>query len=264
MSASRATGSPPGFIALQRAFTRHIRDPEGAPAPAGIEDRRMAVYRDLLFRNVEKFLSGGFPVLRRLHADDRWHALVRDYFRDHRAATPLFPRMPQEFVHYLAEERGPREGDLPFLAELARYEWMETQLALDPREPGFPDPAERETDPLAAVPLLSALACPLAFTWPVHRIGPDFVPGAPPPEPTWLLLYRDRADKVRFMEMNAVTARLVELIARGEGDTGRQMLGRIASELGHPDPGAVLRGGAAVLEDLAGREIVFLRKAAVI
>jgi hypothetical protein len=263
MSGSQAARSRPEFLALQREFTRHIRDPAAAPAPAGIEERRMGIYRDLLYRNVEGFLAGSFPVLRRLHGDDRWHALVRDYFRDHRAATPLFPRMPLEFVHYLENERGRREGDFPFLPELAHYEWMETALALDPREPGFPDAGTREADPLAAVPRLSALARPLTYTWPVHRIGPDFLPDAPPPQPTWLLLYRDGADRVHFMEMNAVTARLVDLVAGGKGRTGRQLLEGIAAELGHPGE-AVLCGGAAILEDLSAREIVFLEKAEVI
>ena len=56
----------PRFQQVQQAFTRHMRDPANAPAPAGVEDRRMAIYRDLLFNNVQTFLAGCFPVLRKI------------------------------------------------------------------------------------------------------------------------------------------------------------------------------------------------------
>ncbi|MCJ7814965.1 MAG: DNA-binding domain-containing protein, partial [Xanthomonadales bacterium] len=48
---------------LQTAFAAHIRDPENQAAPAGIEDRRMKIYRDLFFNNIRSLLSSNFPVL---------------------------------------------------------------------------------------------------------------------------------------------------------------------------------------------------------
>ncbi len=36
---------------LQRRFAAHLRDPATAPAPEGIEDRRLQVYRELFFDN---------------------------------------------------------------------------------------------------------------------------------------------------------------------------------------------------------------------
>jgi len=56
----------PLFQQEQYRFTAHIRDPEKNPAPDTIEDRRMAVYRDLFYNNVEGFLSRSFPVLRKI------------------------------------------------------------------------------------------------------------------------------------------------------------------------------------------------------
>ena len=55
---------PAGFAALQYAFAGHIRDPEHMPVPDGVEPRRMAVYRDLFYNNVENFIANSFPVLR--------------------------------------------------------------------------------------------------------------------------------------------------------------------------------------------------------
>lgn len=111
--------SAPEFTRRQYEFAAHIRDPEHNPAPGEIEDRRMAIYRELFYNNVEGFLSGTFPVLRKLHDDRHWHSLVRDYFSGHLAQTPLFLEIPREFLAWLKNERAAQLSDLPFLYELA-------------------------------------------------------------------------------------------------------------------------------------------------
>ncbi|MCG8449970.1 MAG: DNA-binding domain-containing protein, partial [Pirellulales bacterium] len=125
--------NPDRFTEIQYAFTRHMRDPEHAPAPADIEDRRVEIYRGLLYRNVEGFMANSYPVLRKITEDDNWHAMIRDYFKRHESHTPYFPKMPREFLDYLEHERNVA-ADPPFLFELAHYEWMETTVAIDPRE----------------------------------------------------------------------------------------------------------------------------------
>ena len=70
----------PAFIERQYAFAAHIRDPEANPRPDDVEERRMAIYRDLFFNNVEGFLTNTFPVLRELMDDDHWMAMARDFY----------------------------------------------------------------------------------------------------------------------------------------------------------------------------------------
>jgi hypothetical protein len=254
MKASRGAAEH-GFREVQRAFTAHVRDPDVAAAPSGVEDRRMGIYRDLLYNNVESFLANSFPVLRKIHEDGRWHALIRDYFRTHRAHTPLFPRMPQEFLQYLVRERGAVEGDFPFLAELAHYEWVEIALSLDTRDIDSEN-VDAGGDLLAGVPVLSPLAWPLAFAFPVHRIRPEHLPAAAPPAPTYLVVYRDRQDRVGFLELNPVTARLVELVREDTDRPGRDLLRQIAGELRHPDPDGVVTAGDRALQELRDQDIV--------
>lgn len=252
---SPAAAERPRFQQVQEVFTRHMRDPVQAPAPADIEDRRMGIYRDLLYNNVEGFLAGGFPVLRRISSDAAWHALVRDYFRDHRAHTPYFPKMYGEFLRYLEQERGARAGDFPFLLELAHYEWVESTLNFDTREIAAAD-VDPDGDLLVGVPVLSPLALPLMYRFPVHRIGPDFLPDAAPAQPTYLVVYRDRNDAIGFLELNPVSARLVELVGAGTGRSGSSLLADIAAELQHPAPALVQRTGADILADLRRRDII--------
>ncbi|MGE0483184.1 MAG: DUF2063 domain-containing protein [Gammaproteobacteria bacterium] len=243
-----------GFATVERVFTAHMRDPAQAPPPAGVEERRLEVYRGLLYRNVEGFMANAFPVLRSLYDDDRWHALVREYYARHRARTPLFPKMPQEFLHYL-EARGEVAGDPPFLRELAEYEWLEAEILFNPREldeiavDAAPD---LEHGRPCANPVMQARC----YRFPVHRIAPDFQPAAAPPAPTYLVVFRHRDDRVGFMELNAVSARLLQLIVENETRSGRALLEQIAAELAHPEPASVVRHGLDILADFHARDIV--------
>lgn len=249
-------GDKPAFTRTQFEFAAHIRDPDRHPAPEGIEDRRMAIYRELFFNNVSQLLAKSFPVLRRILGKDRWTALIRDWFVRHRARTPLFLELPREFLHYLEHERSAPSGDPPFMLELAHYEWVELALSIDEREIDAVEAAP-DGDLLEGRPVLSPLAWPLVYRFPVHRISPDFQPESPPEEPTWLVVYRDRTDKVGFLEINRVSARLLELLSRpADAPTGRECLERIAAELGHPRPEVVVDGGRAILADLRARDVL--------
>ncbi len=245
----------PAFMRRQYEFAAHIRDPERHPRPADVEDRRMAIYRELFFNNVEGFLSSSFPVLRSLLDDDDWTALARDFFAHHQCHTPLFLEIPREFLHYLEQEREMREEDPPFLFELAHYEWLELALAVaeDPEPETGIDP---DGDLLDGRPQLSPLAWTFRYEYPVHRISPEFQPDAPEPNGVFLLVYRDDEDKVHFLELNPVSARLFALLRDEAGIPGHSALERIAGELGHPEPQAVLKGGLDILSQWRDRGIL--------
>jgi hypothetical protein len=246
--------APRGFADIQACFTAHLRDPQGVAPPDDVEPRRVAVYARLLFSNINSLLTSCFPVLRAITPDADWQALVRGFYAEHRSRSPVFPRIPQEFALYLAHERGGRK-DPPYLAELADYEWLELEVAQDPRELPDDGPATVK-DVLDGAPALNPLARLRTYRYPVHTIAPDRLPDAPGMSPTWLVVFRRRDDSVTFVQMNAVSARLVELIAKNDGATGRELLGAIAGELAHPRPDRLLEAGRAILEDLRRRELL--------
>lgn len=243
------------FTAYQRAFAAHIRDPRTHPAPADLEDRRMAIYRELFFNNVDGFISNAFPVLHSLYTEADWSALVRSFFARHRAHTPLFLEIPREFLEFLQHEYASADPDPPFLLELAHYEWAELALSVADVDVDL-GAVKRDGDLLAGRPVLSPLAWLLRYEFPVHRIGPQFRPTAPPVQPTYLMMYRDLDDEVQFLELNPVTARLIELLSEDDDRTGRQLLEQITRELQHPQPEVVMHGGASTLEDLRERTVV--------
>ena len=238
----------------QLTMARYLRDPERQPAPAGVEPRRLQIYRDLVYNNIEGFISGGFPVLRSLYDDDDWHQLVRTFIEGHRCHTPYFLEISQEFLQFLMQDYSARDCDPPFMAELAHYEWVE--LALDVSQEVLPD-AVAVDDLLANLVRLSPLAWLLSYQFPVHRIGPNFRPAVAEEQPTYLVVYRDREDKVRFMELNAATARLVELIRDNSTATAGELLVELAVELGMAEDSMLAFGGEQ-LEQLFKQSVVLI------
>lgn len=243
------------FKEVQYAFTRHMRDPENNPAPEGIEDRRIGVYRDLVYNNIQSFIGNSFPVLRKITADERWHEMLRDYVSRHQSHTPYFPRMPLEFLQYLENERKDHPEDPAFIRELAYYEWAELSVALDTKEIELGE-VDVDGDLLAGVPVLNPIILPHTYQYPVHQISPSFLPESPPETPTYLLVYRRKNDDVGFLELNPVSARLVECIQTNDGKTGLQILQAIASELQHPEPQVVIDGGYQIMRDMHSKDIL--------
>jgi len=93
---------------------------------------------------------------------------------------------------------------------------------------------------------VSPFAWALAYQWPVHRIGPDFQPDLPPPEPTLLLVRRDASHQVRFAAISPLVYRLIELLGEG-GRSGGDILRHLATEAGVDDVPAFVDQGAAML-----------------
>lgn len=242
------------FRERQYEFCAHMRDPQHQPAPEGVEDRRLQIYRDLLFKNVASILAGSFPVLRGIISDDRWTAMMRDYFASHQAHTPYFPKLATEFLLYLANERDD-DDDPPFINELAHYEWLEVEASLDTRE--LDDVVfDADGDLMAAVPVHNPIARPNIYAFPVHTISAENQPQEAPEQPTYLVVFRNFDDQVKFMELNAVSARLLELVINNSSSPGRELLAQIANELNHPDPEQVLIHGAGLLEEFRTRGVV--------
>lgn len=235
----------------QNALAAHIRDPENVPPPAGIEERRLKIYRELFFNNVEGLLAGNFPVLRKLYGDDGWTSLVRAFYRDHDCQTPLFTELAREFLRYLEARASTDKSrdagdDPPWLRELAHYEWVE--LALQISEARSDEIAHApDGDLLDGRPLVSPLAWPFAYLWPVHRIGPDYRPDTMPETPTLLMLRREADGTVSFHALTPLAFRLLERLDGMPGLSGREQLHALAAEAGATDLDAFQRDGAAML-----------------
>jgi len=244
----------PSFQAKQYAFAAHIRDPLRNPPPDGVEDRRMAIYRDLFFNNLRNLLSQTFPVLKKLHSKEKWDTLVRGFMARHESDTPYFLEIPQEFMQFLQNEYELQDDDHPFLLELAHYEWVELALSISQEEND--DDLDPDGDLLAGIPVKSRLAWSFSYQFPVHRISVSYLPEEPGEQPTFLAVCRRSNDDMDFMELNPVTARLLDVIAENERATGREILAALATEIGYEDTEAFIQHGKATIEQMRDAEII--------
>ncbi|SFQ06644.1 hypothetical protein SAMN05216419_105410 [Nitrosomonas cryotolerans] len=256
MTITYNTPDRPAFIRKQYAFAAYIRDPENHPRPDDVEARRMKIYRELFYNNVESYLADTYPVLRKIMPDSHWHAIIRTYFSRHLSQTPLFPEMPREFLKYLEQTRAPHPDDPVFMLELAHYEWAELALSILDKEVDE-STINSEDNLLESRMIISPLAWLLSYRFPVHKISPEFQPKEADENLTHLVVYRDRDDHVRFIEANPVTARLIQLIIAEDEKTGRELLEQIAAELKHPQSEVVVSHGLDILNNLRNRHIIF-------
>ena len=244
------------FKDKQYAFAAHIRDPENVAAPDGIEPRRMAIYRKLFFNNLYNLLGTFVPVLRKIHSDDQWQRFVRGFMQHHQAQTPYFLQLPEEFLDYLQNEFESSEDDFPFLLELAHYEYAELALSVSEDETDLSG-VDPNGDLLANVPVKSALAWSYAYHYAVHRISPGSLPTGPEDQAVYLALYRGSDGDVGFLELNAITAALLDAIEFNEDRlSGEQLLRALADKIDYPDADALVAHGADALLEMRQLEIL--------
>lgn len=244
------------FQDKQYSFAAHIRDPDHTVAPADIEDRRMAIYRDLFFNNLSSLLSTFFPVIRKIVPKVQWRGAIRGFMKIHRAKTPYFLQLPEEFLAFLQNEYRELDDDFPFITELAHYEYAELALRVSPDENDMSN-VDPDGDLLAAIPVKSALAWAFAYHYPVHRISTDFQPKEALQQPAYLCVYRRDDDKVRFLELNAVTAALLDGIENNEHSlTGEAMLRELAGKINYPDVAALISHGGDALKEMKQLQIL--------
>ncbi|AFV00826.1 DNA-binding domain-containing protein [Simiduia agarivorans] len=254
-----ATSSP--LAEQQVALTRYLRNPEQEVPPQGMEPRRLKIYEELLFNNVEGFLNSGFPVFRSLLADDDWVHLVRQFFVLHRAHTPYFLEIGEEFRTFIDGVDLAGFGLPAFVPELLHYEWVE--LALDVSDAVLPPERDQQVDHVCRLQL-SPLAVVLAYHYPVQQIGPGYQPGSPPAQPTFLAVHRDRSHRVRFVALNGLTYALLNSIE--QSDEAGISLGELASSLyplvhgtqAEPMPDVFQEQVKSTLQQLADQQILFI------
>ncbi|MEJ5056595.1 MULTISPECIES: HvfC family RiPP maturation protein [unclassified Pseudomonas] len=241
----------------QNSMGLYLRDPDHCAPPPEMDPARAQVYRDLVFANLSSLISGTFPVLVKILGDQQWRELVRIFLRDYRAHTPKFGEIAEEFVEFLASDpQALAEGTWPpFMVELAHYEWVEMALQQSEAEPLSSGNAELLLDrPLQVSPL----AWPLAYAWPVQRVGPEYQPDSAPAEPTLLLVRRDVDFSVKFSELSPLAWRLLQRIDEFPELTGGAQLQGLAVEAAKDGVQEFFDGGLALLQQMHEERVLGL------
>lgn len=233
---------PRNFQQTQAEFTHWLRQPDAAPLPVGILPARMHTYRELLFNNVISFVDITFPVAKALLPKPIWQRLSEHFFADYHCHSPFFYDISLHFREFVAALNWPELADFPWLTELLHYEWME--LAADIAEEPNPSIASdcvladescwSQTD---APVRLAMPAWPLAYQWPVASWTVETEVADLQAQAQAVVLWRNRADDVRSLVVEPLTAWLIERIQLGSQELKHQTLNNLADELVSASPG---------------------------
>lgn len=251
----------PAFQAYQRQFTDYLRDPpKQGPLPEALPPN-IGVYARLLHNKIDGSLRNCFPVTRELLGAAHWRQLVQDFISGHRCQSPLYREIPDEFIDYLMHEKD-RNGMPEYMIDLAHYEWME--LVLETATPeASANILRSQANLLKLIPVLNPVLHLLQYRFPVHRITPtdphwkNWEDRRQPydEEPALLVGLRDKRYRIEFIEVNAVTARLIELL-RDNFRTGEQALLQLAVEMRYSPPESILPFGIEILQQLEAQRII--------
>lgn len=193
-----------------------------------VEPRRLKIYQDLFFNNVEGFCSSAFPVFKSLMSEQSWLALVQDFFIYHQCHTPHFVEISEEFLGFLAEHK---QDELPFdyMLELAHYEWIE--LASSIAQGAFSSHSELSNVKQQSFTLPNA-TFPLLYQHPVHVISKETHQDITP-EQTALLVYRDEDFNVQFVLTDVLSIMAMQLLQQHESATGEQLISMLLQAAPH-------------------------------
>lgn len=242
------------FIDIQNEFMAHIRQPNTNPCPADVEDRRMAIYRELFFNNINGFVSSAFPVLKTLYTEQQWQLCVREFFSEHDCQSPYFLDIAEEFITYLMTSYVPKECDPVFMLALAHYEWIELDVSVTQADL---NESELVTNQLTQSPLyLSKTARNLSYEFPVQHISEAFQPQQPSEQPHYFVVYRDKDDEVQFLSTNAMTAMLLSIIDNNAGSTFAHVCQQVSENAPQFSLEQITQGALSTLTAMAQRQIL--------
>ncbi|MCH1550841.1 MAG: putative DNA-binding domain-containing protein [Pseudomonadales bacterium] len=240
------------FTKVQRNFASYVRDPLNHPPLQDVDIRRMQVYSNLVLSNITGFIDNTFPVAKKILDESSWSNLCREFVRDHRCESPYFLEICEAFLSFLAR-RG-LHGLPAFFLELCHYEWVE--LALDVAVEEAAVKVDAQTDLMSTL-VCSSLFQALMYDYPVHQLGPLNQPNVKPAAPTYLLVFRDREDHVRFKQSNVMTHKLLELLQVMDARSALDEIGGQLNTLGHSIGRRELHAqGLKTLQDLHAAGII--------
>ena len=222
------------FIEIQHDLAEHIRNGQHN---AKFEQRRLAIYQELFFNNIEGFCANAFPVLKSILEDDVWKSWVRLFLVEAQNHSPFFVDIAEQFLGFLSEKAQEQEhnsfynktfeplASSPWLLELAHYEWVELHISV--QEP--PVLSNNCTEFLSSrAPLetfnfsLAPSAMPLAYQFPVQSISPTNYMDVTP-ELTTLIVHQvlahersedsvDVSPNIAFVKTDVLTIHLLSFI----------------------------------------------------
>jgi hypothetical protein len=169
----------PDLATFQRAFADALMA-DGQPAPP-FRTLAFAVYRNSSARGAVEALRAAYPTIDMLVGEEMFTQVALDYRREYPPMGPVLSDYAATFATYLASQ--PWTCELPYLADVARLDWLWLEAFLAPDATALP----RSTTGGTRIALHPAtrfawLATPAMTIWLAHRspselteLDPDWI-----------------------------------------------------------------------------------------
>lgn len=202
--------------------------------PTGDVERRWAIYSSGYVARLVEALEKDYPAVRRILGEGPFGSLVARYVRCFPPRSFDIGRAGDRLAVFLAED--PLAADLPFLPDLARFEWSmaEAFVAADSVPLAWSDVAALGPQAVADTRFrrrpgttLVRSSWPLSALWAAKDLADEDVDVPLDPAPSTLLVYRDGLEVRRrlvgeadagFLEAAATGLRLSDLLSEASGE----------------------------------------------
>jgi hypothetical protein len=206
-------------------------DDDDARALAAVGGERLLVYRSLVHNRLMTAIREFVPRAAARRGREALRSDFATFMELQGPRSPYLRDVPGEFVAWVGERWAEDSAVPDWLSELARHELLELDVRNDPRGGEPPTGAELALDRAL---VFDGSARLMRYAFAVHRL-PKSVDDRSGPErrSTDLLVFRDRRNKVRYLELTpwaglVLAHLLVERHPLADG------LRRAASSLGEP------------------------------
>jgi len=182
----------------QQDFSDYLRTAKTPLSAKGTEK----IYHCLLRANLQELLANIYPRLIEQLGEEKWQFLLDQFLRCHKASTPYFHQVPDEFLSFLWHNKA-LYGQWPWLWALAHFEWMELVATVADESLPEPDSQGMRCSPLAYY---------CQYEYAVYPLDKEYTPLALRTQPWQGIVYRNRAQEVRWFALDAWSALLFTII----------------------------------------------------
>jgi uncharacterized protein len=209
---------------------------------------RYNTYRNLIVNGLLDSVKGICPVTRSILSEKEWDKVFWAFLKNSTMRSVILRDVAFEFADYLKSHRHPLLKKYPYLGELIEYEAMEIKLRFAPEDEGKTSSGKLRLNPAHAL---------VKYPWPVHFISEEFCnPKKLPRGEYYLLLWRELESlDVKFMEVNALVASLIQCLEGGE-KSAVALLHALAKQHGIQANKEFLSEGEALIQELIAKDIL--------
>ena len=156
----------PDLATFQREFAQAVLA-EGL-AGASFRSQAFTVYRNTCARGAVEALRASYPTVDMLVGDEMFTQVALDYRREALPSSPILSEYGGSFPAFLA--RQPWSCELPYLADVARLDWLWLESFLAPTAPAMPKSiGGGSVIALHPATRFAWLATPAMTIWQAHR-----------------------------------------------------------------------------------------------